>query len=189
MSARRVAAAALVAALGLAVALVVVIATDDDETTKAKTSTTASDPLASLKTVTAGYSDFKASQADGFTTLVKNTKTGASCIANGTEGAMGQHYANGARVADGQIQADRPEALLYEPQADGSKKLLGVEYVVIQADWMKTHSTPPSLFGQTFGLTTANPFGLPPFYALHAWSQQANPKGTYTPWNPTVTCP
>jgi hypothetical protein len=185
MPARRLAAAALVAALGLAIALVVVIATDDDAV---EAKSPAPGPLASVRTAIAGYADFKASQADGFTTLVKNTKTGVSCIANGSAGAMGQHYANGGRVADGQIAADRPEVLLYEPQADGSKRLLGVEYVVIAADWMKAHSTPPSLFGKDFELTTTNPFGLPPFYALHAWTEQSNPSGTYAAWNPQVKC-
>jgi hypothetical protein len=185
MSAKGVAGAAVVVAVGLAVALGVVIATDDDD---AKATTTAASPLASVKTAIAGYEDFKASQSDGFTTLVKNTKTGVSCIANGDAGAMGQHYANGGRVADGLIQQDRPEVLLYEPQADGSKRLLGVEYVVIAADWMKNHSAPPELFGTRFELTTTNPFGLPPFYALHAWTQQSNPSGTYAAWNPTVHC-
>jgi hypothetical protein len=185
MSARGVAGAAVVVAAGLAVALGVVIATDDDDDAPAKT---ASSPLASVRTAIAGYSDFKASQSDGFTTLVKNTKTGVSCIANGDAGAMGQHYANGGRVADGLIQQERPEVLLYEPQADGTKTLLGVEYVVIAADWMKTHTAPPELFGTKFELTTSNPFGLPPFYALHAWTEKANPSGTYAAWNPDVHC-
>jgi hypothetical protein len=185
MSARGVATGAVVVAVGLAVALGVVVATDDD---KSETKSAAVQPLDSVKAAIAGYTDFKASQADGFTTLVKNTKTGVSCIANGSAGAMGQHYANGGRVGDGQVQQDRPEVLLYEPQADGSKTLLGVEYVVIAADWMKTHSSPPELFGTKFELTTSNPFGLPPFYALHAWTQKSNPSGTFAAWNPTVHC-
>jgi hypothetical protein len=186
MSARRLAALAVGLAVALAIALVVVVASDDDES---EAKSTAVSPLASVRTAIAGYQDFKASQSDGFTTLVKNTKTGVSCIANGAAGAMGQHYANGGRVADGLVQQDRPEVLLYEPKADGSKHLLGVEYVVIAADWMKTHSTPPALFGTDFELTTTNPFGLPPFYALHAWTEQSNPSGEFSAWNPTVTCP
>jgi hypothetical protein len=188
MRARGVAAVAVVVAVALAIALVVVLATDDDDNEKAQAKSPATDQLASLKTAIAGYKDFKASQSDGFTTLVKDTKTGVSCIANGATGAMGQHYANGGRVADGLVEEERPEALLYEPQADGSKKLLGVEYVVIAADWNKTHTSPPSLFGKDFELTTTNPFGLPPFYALHAWTEQSNPSGTFSAWNPTVKC-
>jgi hypothetical protein len=186
MRARGVAVVAVVVAVALAIALGVVLANDDDDKSEAKAAATT--PLDSVRTTIAGYQDFKASQSDGFTTLVKDTKTGVSCIANGSAGAMGQHYANGGRVADGLVEQDRPEVLLYEPQADGSKRLLGVEYVVLAADWNKTHTSPPSLFGTAFELTTTNPFGLPPFYALHAWTQQSNPSGTYAAWNPTVHC-
>lgn len=187
MAAGRAAVAASVVAVALALALGVVLATDDDEKTTAK-STSTTDPFASVRALTAGYSDFKASQSDGFTTLVKNTKTGVSCIANGSAGAMGQHYANGGRVADGLIDEKRPEVLLYGPAADGTKRLLGVEYVVIAADWMKSHTTPPRLFGKDFELTRDNPFGLPPFFALHAWTEQSNPNGSNAAWNPSVSC-
>ena len=145
--------------------------------------------LVSIRNATAQFRDFNNSQSDGFTTLVTNTTNGATCIANGSAGAMGQHYANVKRVGDGVIDKQRPEVLLYEPQANGSKTLLGVEYVVLVSDWNKHHSSPPVLFGKTFGLTTTNPFGLPPFYALHAWAWQHNPSGDFAAWNPTVTCP
>jgi len=145
--------------------------------------------LVSIRNATRHYTTFANSQSDGFTTLVTNQQTQATCIANGSAGAMGQHYANGGRVGDGVIDKQRPEVLLYEPQSDGSKKLVGVEYVVIADAWMKSHSSPPVLFGKEFGLTTANPFGLPPFYALHAWAWQSNPSGDFSGWNPTVTCP
>jgi hypothetical protein len=144
--------------------------------------------LAAVRNATADYQSFAASQADGFTTLVTNQSTGATCIDNGSAGAMGQHYANLGRVGDGLIQQQRPEVLLYEPQSDGSKKLLGVEYVVIASDWFQEHDSPPVLFNTEFDLITTNPFGLPPFFALHAWAWQANPSGAFSSWNPTVTC-
>jgi hypothetical protein len=144
--------------------------------------------LVSVRNVTADYRDFGASQDDGFTTLVTRTDNGVSCI-DSPDGAMGQHYANLGRVGDGAIQKQRPEVLLYEPQGNGSKVLVGVEYVVIASDWFAKHDSPPVLFGKEFDLVTENPFGLPPFFALHAWAWQANPDGAFRSWNPTVSCP
>ncbi|MCW2600991.1 MAG: hypothetical protein JWM02_2820 [Frankiales bacterium] len=145
--------------------------------------------LVSIRNATADYRSFANSQADGFTTLVTNQQTQETCISNGSAGAMGQHYANAGRVGDGVIQRQRPEVLLYEPQANGTKVLTGVEYVVLAGDWLAHHDGPPVLFGKTFDLITSNPFGLPPFYALHAWAWQSNPSGDFSSWNPTVTCP
>ena len=143
--------------------------------------------LVSVRNATADYRHFATSQQDGFTTLVARTDNGVSCIES-PAGAMGQHYANANRVGDGVIHRQRPEVLLYEPQADGSKVLLGVEYVVIASDWLAGHDSPPVLFGQEFELVTSNPFGLPPFFALHAWAWRTNPSGTFAGWNPDVSC-
>jgi hypothetical protein len=146
--------------------------------------------LVSIRNVTADYRSFANSQADGFTSLVTTTDSShTSCISNGAAGAMGEHWANGGRVGDGVIQRQRPEVLLYEPQPNGTKVLTGVEYVVLAGDWLAKHDGPPVLFGKTFDLITSNPFGLPPFYALHAWAWQSNPSGDFSSWNPTVTCP
>ena len=114
-------------------------------------------------------------------------RTGA--VAFALAGAMGEHWANGGRVGDGVSQRQRPEVLLYEPQANGTRVLTGVEYVVIANDWLAQHDSPPVLFGKEFDLITTNPFGLPPFFALHAWAWQANPSGDFAAWNPTVSCP
>jgi hypothetical protein len=146
--------------------------------------------LVSIRNATADYRTFANSQADGFTTLVATTDSShTSCITNGAAGAMGEHWANGGRVGDGVIQRQRPEVLLYEPQANGTRVLTGVEYVVIANDWLAQHDSPPVLFGKEFDLITTNPFGLPPFFALHAWAWQANPSGDFAAWNPTVSCP
>ena len=61
--------------------------------------------------------------------------------------------------------------------------------MVFQSSWDAAHSAPPTLFGQKFMLNPAdNRFGLPAFYALHAWIWKHNPKGTFEPWNPQVRC-
>lgn len=79
---------------------------------------------------------------------------------------------------------------MYEPQADGSKRLVAVEYVVLQSAWRAAgHSQPPSLFGQQFTTVPAgNRYGLPEFYALHVWAWKTNPAGMFATWNPDVTC-
>jgi hypothetical protein len=146
--------------------------------------------LVSIRNAPAQFRDFGASQAAGFTTLVTTTDAShTSCITNGAAGAMGEHWADVSRVGDGTIQRQRPEVLLYEPQPNGTRVLTGVEYVVLASDWLAKHDGPPVLFGHQFDLVTTNPFGLPPFYALHAWAWQANPSGDFAAWNPTVTCP
>lgn len=113
---------------------------------------------------------------------------GVTCI-DGPAGAgnMGIHYVNGTLVGDGKIDARHPEAVLYE-QTKGGLKLTAVEYIVLAADWKG--SKPPSLFGQTFMFTTEpNRYGLPDFYALHAWVWKNNPSGRFSPYNPRVHCP
>jgi len=113
---------------------------------------------------------------------------GVTCIDGPDgEGNMGIHYVNGTLVGDGEIDAQHPEAVLYEEKR-GGLQLTAVEYIVLAADW--EGSEPPSLFGETFMLTTEpNRYGLPDFYALHAWLWKDNPSGRFSPWNPRVNCP
>ena len=37
-------------------------------------------------------------------------------------------------------------------------------------------------------ITSPNRFGLPDFWALHAWIWKFNPSGTFAMWNPDVNC-
>ena len=114
---------------------------------------------------------------------------GVTCIDGPAgEGNMGIHYVNGDLVGDGKIDAEHPEAVLYEKTKAGGLKLTAVEYIVLASQW--TGSQAPELFGHSFMLITApNRFGLPDFYALHAWIWKDNPSGKFFPWNPTVHCP
>lgn len=83
----------------------------------------------------------------------------------------------------------KPEALTYEVQPNGQLALTGVEYVVFQEAWDAEHDQPPTLFGQPFVLVPAgNRYGIPAFYALHAWAWKANPTGSFEDWNPKVLC-
>lgn len=55
---------------------------------------------------------------------------------------MGVHYVNGAYLNDKMIDIAKPEAVMYEPQADGSMQLIAVEYIAFEG--------PASLGGQLF---------------------------------------
>ena len=84
-----------------------------------------------------------------------------------------------------------PAAVLYEERLAHNVKWMRdfmKEYGVQLAPHGKT-TMAPKLFGRHFSLTTKNPFGLKPFYALHAWVWKTNPAGWLQPWNPQVSCP
>ncbi|HZI28283.1 MAG TPA: hypothetical protein VFD64_08990 [Gemmatimonadaceae bacterium] len=117
------------------------------------------------------------------------------------EGAMGVHYGNGAlmglvpgvRPTTGTnvvIDPLRPEVLMYEPHANGKRRLVGIEYVVYRAAWDAAHpGTPPTLLGvpfdQKFG---PEAHGHADHYELHVWLWRHNPLGMFAPWNPKVSC-
>lgn len=142
------------------------------------------DELNAAVTATAPFNDLATAQAAGYTVRVADAH-GIECIAQPGAGAMGVHYLNPS-LLDGTIDATKPELLVYEPR-NGHLALVAVEYLVFVADWPGAHR--PSLFGVPFGLTKApNRYGLPPFYALHAWLWKGNPSGLFSPWNPNVEC-
>ena len=102
---------------------------------------------------------------------------------------MGVHYVNGLLVGDGQIDVTRPEALIYEPQPDGSMRLVGVEFIVDAVTWLSSHASAPVLEGQVFQLVTSpNRYGLPTFFELHVWAWRDNPNGAFVDWNTRVSC-
>jgi hypothetical protein len=116
-------------------------------------------------------------------------KNGVACIDHGADGAMGIHYVNGALVGDPAIDAETPEALVYEPESGGRLRLVAVEYIVFREAWDATHNDAPRLFGQEFEPIGAdNRYGIPAFYELHAWVWKHNPSGRFDDWNPRVSC-
>jgi hypothetical protein len=92
-------------------------------------------------------------------------------------------------VGDGEIDVTRPEALIYEPVGN-KRRLVGVEFIVDAATWLKNHNnTPPVLEGQDFQFVGApNRFNLDPFFELHVWAWRDNPQGAFVDWNNAVTC-
>ena len=137
------------------------------------------------KSATARFHDLEKAKAAGYAVTVQDA-AGITCIAQPGQGAMGVHMLNPS-LLDETINAKTPELLVYEPKANGELKLVALEYLVFVGDWKG--SAPPSLFGRQFDLIGAgNRYGLPPFYALHAWIWKPNPSGILEPYNPRVDC-
>lgn len=110
------------------------------------------------------------------------------CVSGPDHGAMGVHYINGALAGDAEVDAAKPEALIYEPTRQGMK-LVGVEFIVDAAAWTKNHAAPPMLEGQAFHLVNApNRYGIAAFYELHVWAWRENPNGAFVDWNNRVSC-
>ena len=88
-----------------------------------------------------------------------------------------------------EINATRPEIVIYEPVGNGQVRLVGADYLVFADAWDKTHSSAPELMGQKFQQFEApNRFGLPRFYTLHVWAWKDNPTGTFVNWHSNISC-
>jgi hypothetical protein len=109
------------------------------------------------------------------------------CFSDPSEGGMGYHYANAELMEDPAVDPNHPELLLYEKQADGTLRFVGVEYLTFQAAWHKAGNRQlPRLFGERFHLNTT--LLDEPFYLLHVWQWKHNPAGRFVDWNPRVVC-
>ena len=94
---------------------------------------------------------------------------------------MGIHYVNGAYFKDAKLDIARPQALMYEPMADGKLVLIAAEYIAFKG--------PASLEGHQMNFNSApNSYGLDAFYEVHVWAWKKNPRGTFADDNPDVSC-
>ena len=141
------------------------------------------DTLVSIvRTATERFKDVEVAKAEGYALQF-------GCVSGPDAGAMGLHYVNGALVGDGEIDATRPEIVIYEPTPNGGLNLVGADYLVLADQWNATHSMAPELNGQLFHLFEApNRFGLPAFYTLHVWAWKENPTGMFVNWHTKVSC-
>ena len=138
--------------------------------------------IAQVRKATVHFRAIDAAEAAGYARF-------QDCVDEPGQGAMGVHFVHGTHVGDTVIDALRPEALMFEPDRHGRMKLVGVEYIVFQEAWDAENAVPPALFGQPFHLVgIPNRYGIPAFYALHAWVWRHNPSGTFNDWNPHVSC-
>ena len=131
-------------------------------------------PLAdNVRSANDRFRDVAAAVAEGYAPI--------PCASGVAGGAMGIHYVNPAYVGDEVIDIAKPEAVMYEPSADGKMTLIAVEYI--------TTKGPAELQGHLFNFSGApNRYGLPAFYELHVWAWKPNPDGTFADMNPDVSC-
>lgn len=134
-----------------------------------------------VRNATRQFTDINAAISSGY-------QQNGGCVSGPDRGAMGVHYANPILFADGELNATRPEVLVYEP-VDGRLRLVAVEYVVPADAWMAHHNAPPVLEGQHFHFVNSpNRYNAPPFFELHVWAWRDNPNGAFVDWNSEVSC-
>lgn len=133
--------------------------------------------LATLRRSTAPYHDVEKATEDGFVSL-------EVCIAQNPidgQAPLGIPYVHPDRIPDGTLDPEEPEILFYEPLADGTLRLVGVEMAVPIGLW--SEEEPPEFFGHQFHENEAE--GL---YGIHIWIWLHNPEGLFATGNPRISC-
>ena len=121
-------------------------------------------PIAQIRASTAELHNLAAATSAGYVDL-------QLCV-----DMMGEHYGKPSSFSDGVLDANDPEALVYEHRNDGLA-LVGVEYV----------STGP---GTVPGVGDLHYNPAVDLWVLHAWVWKHNPDGMFADMNPTVgDCP
>lgn len=126
--------------------------------------------LRRLRRAASRYQDLDQARADGY-------RLSDHCVEHPELGAMGYHAGN-RRLWDEQVTPEKPELLVYEKQ--------GEDVVLVAAEFVSTAEDRPELFGQHFH---ESPDGFPWNWDLHVWAWKDNPRGTFAPFNPRVSCP
>ena len=132
--------------------------------------------LTEARRATAPFHSIKQARAAGY-------EAAEACVKAPGVGGMGFHNINPA-LMDLDLDAAKPELLLYAPKKNGGLKLVGVEYFVPYIG-----QPAPELFGQRFdGPMAGHETGMPEHYDLHVWLWKKNPNGMFAQFNPTVSC-
>jgi hypothetical protein len=141
--------------------------------------------IAKVRAATARFKDINTAISEGWV-------QGTPCVSGPDAGAMGVHFVMPSRIGNFVLQADQPQALIYEPLPGGAFRLVGVEFIVLASVWLgqpNGATSTPALEGDLMNYISApNRYGLPAFYELHVWAWENNPKGSFADWNTHVTC-
>ena len=171
-------------ALGIVILMSAWTVRAQDNHSHGSTSEKSSQASALVKVVreaTERFKDVAVAEAEGYSLQF-------GCVSGPDAGAMGMHFINGA-LLDDQIDATRPEIVIYEPQPNGKLQLVGADFIVLADVWNAKHSAPPELMGQLFHLfESPNRFNLPAFYTLHVWAWKESPTGTFVNWHKNISC-
>lgn len=135
--------------------------------------------LAPVLLATAAAQDVATAEAMGYA----STRTSLGCFQDARLGGMGLHYVNSA-LMDGQPDAERPEAFVYELTAEAKVAgLVALEYIVPVDAWRR--QAPPELFGMAY-----HRHATLPLWVLHLWLWKPNQNGLFADFNPAVRqCP
>jgi hypothetical protein len=164
--------------------------------------------LDEIRAATEKYNDVNVALAEGYIPDPAGMCVTAEMEGQPREaGAMGIHYlrpeflqitADQPRLNGNSIHTDflRPGVLIYEPQVDGSLRLVAIENLVFISAWEAAGNTaPPALHGVEFDRMVDDPSTpldeahlFEPHYDRHVWIYRENPAGVFSPFNPTVTC-
>lgn len=131
--------------------------------------------IAALRRATAPFQQIEVAMAAGWTDEI------TGCMES-PEGGMGYHYANFELLLDAEVDPLRPETVMYEPQKDGSLRLVAVEYVIPEQFLPRT-AVVPVVLGQPMHFAPAVSA-----WVLHVWLWRHNPEGMFADWNPRVSC-
>jgi len=164
--------------------------------------------VASVRGAVEKYKDVNAALADGYIPDPAGHCVTAEMSGFPAEyGAMGIHYLNpgllkitatAPRVDGESTYTDwsKPAILIYEPEADGSLQLVGVENLVFVKSWEAAgNKEPPEFSGRLWDFMSDDPatpgdeaHGFMPHYDQHVWVMRENPRGDLEPFNSAVTC-
>ena len=81
-----------------------------------------------VRKATGRFRDINVALAEGYV-------PGTPCVSGPNSGAMGVHLIK-AELLTKEVDAETPEALIYEPSPDGRMRLVGVEIITFASDWV-----------------------------------------------------
>jgi hypothetical protein len=158
--------------------------------------------LDAVRAATGKYADVTAALADGYARdPLDICETPYHLGRTNEAGVMGIHYLrrdllgigeDGTRLDVSRTHTDfhQPAVLVYEPQEDGSLKLVALENLVSAAAWKAEGNTePPAFGGVAFTYAPDDPgMSIAAYYDLHVWLYRENPLGMLAPYNPNASC-
>jgi hypothetical protein len=164
--------------------------------------------LAAVRAATARFQDVNVALAEGYVRDPGNICDTAEMMGQPAGlGVMGIHFFRPdllavttatPRVSGNGTHTDfnQPAILIYEPQQDGSLKLVAVENLVFIRAWEAAgHTERPSFQGVPYDRMADDPATphdeahmFEPHYDRHVWLYRENPNGIFAQYNPNATC-
>ena len=170
---------------------------------------TATEPtLDEVRLATERFQDVRVALAEGYVRDPMDICETAPLMGRpAADGAMGIHFVRpdllGLKTDKPRVNGDgthtdfrKPSILIYEPQPDGSLKLVAVENLVFQKAWHAAgHKRPPTFHGVEYDTMQDDPATkvdeahmFEAHYDRHVWLYRDNPRGVFAPFNPNVRC-